>query len=292
MAARVARRARRLPLALAAGLLAAGAAGAQPLVIATSQVCTGTGAGDCETAPSVIGPGQTASLSRSWDAPPGFAFLASTSLSIDYVSFTGFARASGYDTPASGTEFAYAITRIARSLGSFSDVLTAGSGGGSGYFRIPLHLLGSTAISWQNGAGSAELGLSCVSSAPGSPIAIGHCPPVALSFLADETLDTVVALDVPIVLGEPFEYRVSLSLAARTGHGVGDAIPFTGASEASFSTGPFAGATVLDADKQPIPAAPISASASGFVYAPEPAPGAGGAAALLVLAARARQRRR
>jgi len=57
-----------------------------------------------------------------------------------------------------------------------------------------------------------------------------------------------------------------------------------------FATaGPFAGATVLDAAKQPILGAPISASESGFDHVPEPAPLAGGAAALGALA-RSRKR--
>jgi len=272
--------------------LAPGPALAETFVIQTSQVCT-SNAGDCETAPSVVGPGLLANLTRSWSSPPGYSFLAETSFSTNYCAFSGFARASGYDIPETGTEFNYSDLRIARSFGSFSDVLTAGSGGAPGFFRIPLHVVGTTAVSWQNGDGYAQLVLDCVSNEPGSPFALGHCPTVQLVFRSDDTLDTVVDLDVPIVLGSPFQYRVSLSMEAWIGHAYGDATPFQGASEASFATaGPFVGATVLDAGKQPIPGAPISASESGFDYAPEPAPLAGGLAALLALGALARPRGR
>jgi len=275
------------PLAalLAAFLPAPPAVRAAPFVIATSQVCTGAGAGDCETAPSV-GRNETASLSRSWGNSEvgGFYFLASTEMIADYCAFSASAAASGYDVPDSGPTFLNSVTRIGRSLGHFADGLTAGAGGAPGYLRIPLHISGGANVSWQNGGGVAQLSLSCYSTPPGGATYLGHCDPVQFNFLDDETLDTVVNLDLPIVLGSPFEYRVSFTVSATTGHAAGDPIPFQGLSEAQFQTAPFSGALVLDAAKQVIAGAPISASDSGFVYTPEPGGRAAGVGALLGLA--------
>jgi hypothetical protein len=258
-------------------------------VVSTCQACTSSVAGDCETAPSVYGAGQTASMSRAWDSP-GFHYATDTNMTLDYVSFAAFARASGFENPENGgVTFGGNVARIARSIGHVDDVLTAGEGGAAGFFRIPLHLTGGVAISWQNGGGNATLVFDCVSSAPGSPYAIGHCPIAQYDFTADQSFDTVVDFDVPIVLGQPFEYRITASLQAMTGHGYGDLIPFEGATEATFGSDPFAGASVLDANHVAIPGAPISASESGFVYAPEASSAA--SAAVAIAAMRALRRR-
>lgn len=276
---------------LAAACLVPAGVRAEPFVVSTSQVCTGTAAGECETAPAVVGRGATAQLSRSWgEDTGGFYFLADTHMTTDYAAFAGFARASGYDIPLSGADFLYTITRIARSFATFSDVVTAGAGGGPGYLRLPLDVTGQVLVSWQNGAGNAQLTASCQSNEPGSPLALGNCPPLQLVFTENEAIDTVVDVDVPILLGSPVEFRVTVTVSATTGHGIGPA-PFTGASEASLATGPFRGAIVLDAAKQPIPGAPI-ASASGFLYAPEPSAASAGLGALLALAGVAGVRRR
>lgn len=67
-------------------------------------------------------------------------------------------------------------------------------------------------------------------------------------------------------------------------------MPFQGIAEIDL-VATLAEALVLDASKQPIPAAPISEGASGFVYpAPEPGGAALGFAALAALALRARRR--
>ena len=135
--------------------------------------------------------------------------------------------------------------------------------------RLPAHSdarRGSVAVSWQNGFGAVSMGFSCASSEPGSPFAIGHCPPVSFPFYAGTTIDEVVDLDIPIVLGLPFEYSVNVFVDATTGHTYGDLIPFTGQSEIHVATLPFAGAVVLDASRQPIPGAPISLGESGFDY--------------------------
>jgi hypothetical protein len=100
---------------------------------------------------------------------------------------------------------------------------------------------------WLNG-GNASLAFECVSSVPGSPYAIGHCPLQQFNFTDDESFDTVVDLDVPIVLGQEFEYRITVTIQATTGHGYGDLIPFEGVAQASFGSEPFAGASVLDAN--------------------------------------------
>jgi hypothetical protein len=238
-------------------------------VVSTCEACTSS-VGDCEVAPSVYGAGETANMARAWTSP-GFQYATNTSMTLDYVSFAAFARASGYENPENGAVvFGNAVTRIARSTGHIDDVLTAGEGGAAGFFRIPLHVTGGVAVTLQNGAGNATLLLECVSNEPGSPYAIGHCPLTQYDFFGDQSFDTVIDFDIPIVLGQPFEYRITATLQARTGHGYGDLIPFQGATEASFGSEPFAGAAVLDANHTLIPGAPISASESGFLYAPEP----------------------
>ena len=47
----------------------------------------------------------------------------------------------------------------------------------------------------------------------------------------------MIDLDVPIVLGQPFEYRITVTVEATTGHGYGDLIPFQGAAEAILRIG-------------------------------------------------------
>lgn len=258
-------------------------------VVSTSQVCTGSGAGECETAPSVFGPGNTAQLSRAENST-GFSYMAETNMTGDYLGFAAFARASGFENPEGGGTFINSVYRSGVSYGHVDDVLTAGEGGAPGFFRLPLHVTGGASISWQNGFGTAGLTFQCVSSEPGSAFAIGHCPDVHLTFTADAVIDQTIVFDVPIVLGSPFEYRISAIIQAATGHAYGDAVPFTGASQVSFGTSAFTGASVLDASKVLIPNAPISASESGFQYAPEPASAAGFAAALAALLAIAARR--
>jgi hypothetical protein len=283
----------RVPALLLALLLAGppATARADTYVTAVSGVCTANTLGDCEFTPTVYGRGATSNLSRSWDAPPGFSFLATSSGTSDYGAFSLYARASGYDSPESGTEFLNSVQRIARSYATFSDTITAGAGGAQGFLRLPLHITGSVAISWQNGFGTASLAVTCASNVVGSPFNLGGCPVTQLIFTQSELYDSVLNLDIPILLGSPIYYQVESSLLASTGHLYGDLIPFTGASEASFGTGPFPGALVLDAAKQPIPDAEIS-SESGFAYAPEPGSPAAGAAVLIALAARAPRRTR
>lgn len=189
------------------------------------------------------GPFLAGLLAAAWLAPGGA-----------HAAFAAFARASGYDIPVSGSEFLYSLTRIARSFATFSGTVTAGAGGGAGYLRLPLDVTGQVLVSWQNGAGSAQLGAGCQSNEPGAPLVLGNCPALQLLFTENEAIDTVVEFDVPILLGSPIEFRVNVTVSAQTGHGFGPA-PFTGASEASFATGPFRGAVVLDAAKNPIPGA-------------------------------------
>jgi hypothetical protein len=269
-----------LSIALAAWTLAqTPPAHAYAVVQSTCQACTGSGAGECETALTVVGAGQTANMSRFWNFT-AFTYLTDTNMTLDYISLSAFARASGTENPDSGTTFLNGVTRIARSIGGIGDVLTAGEGGAPGFFRIPLHVTGGSAISWQNGSGSASLVFQCVSSEPGSPFAIGQCPIAQYNFTGDEIFDQEVVLDVPIVLGEPFQYQLTISVQAQTGHAYGDLVPFTGAAQASFASQPFAGASVLDANHVVIPDAPISASESGFSYAPEPSSTASAALAI------------
>ncbi len=52
-------------------------------------------------------------------------------------------------------------------------------------------------------------------------------------------------LDIPVVLGSPFAFRVSVTVEASTGHAIGDPNPFTGMVEAGFATGPFPRALAL-----------------------------------------------
>jgi hypothetical protein len=286
--------ARRLAFAILGALLSMSPAQAA-YVIATPQICIeSVFVGPCETgAPGFGVPGATVGLSRLW-ADPGYSISAETELTANYGFFSGSARVGGFDNPVlGGTKFNYSFVRIARSFGHFADVLTAGTGGGSGFFRIPLHVSGDASIAWQNGGGSVSLSFDCVSNAPGSPFAIGHCPTVPFSFSGDEYFDTVVNLDVPIVLGAPFEYRVSVLLTAYSGHGYGDLIPFEGHAGGNFVARlPLHGASVLDASGTAIPNAAISASESGTVYAPEPISAASGAAVLGAIGALALRARR
>lgn len=261
-------------------------------VISTCQICTGNAAGDCETAPSVYGAGVLADMSRVWTPGNGFAYAASSSIATDYSEFGASARASGSETPSdAGPFFVNFVTRIARSYGTFNDVLTAGTGGEAGFLRIPVHVAGNVAISWQNGIGYASVDFSCASSAPGSPYAIGHCEPASFVFYNDADLDETVNLDIPLILGSPFEYTANVVVSAATGHAYGDLVPFTGQSQIDIGTLPFPGAQVLDASRQPIPNAPISLGESGFDYRPAPEPSSllGG---LVAVAALAQLRRR
>ena len=282
---------RRLALAIFGALLSTSPARAA-FVTATSEICRENSV--CETGASVFVPFATASLSDS-STGPGFSLLSETDMAVNYGFFSGSARVGGFDNTVYPvhSNFGYSFGRLARSFGDFDDVLTAGPGGGPGFFRIPLHVSGEAAIGWQNGGGSVPLSFDCVSNAPGSPFAIGHCPNALLGFSVDENFDTLVNLDVPIVLGGPFEYRVSVALTASSGHGAGDLRPFEGRAGASVvSTLPLHGASVLDASSTVIPNAAISASESGTVYAPEPTSVASGAAALGAIGALALRARR
>jgi hypothetical protein len=264
-------------------------------VIAATQICEDSIlVGPCETGTPVRVPGTKASVERVWSSA-GYSFSAQTDMTANYGDLYGSARVGGFDNPVvGGTKFFnYVLQRVARSFGYFDDVLTAGTGGEPGFFRIPLHVSGATLIGWQNGFGSVSLSFDCVSSVPGSAFAIGHCPQALFSFSGDEYFDTVVNLDVPIVLGAPFEFQVSAGITATNGHGYSDLIPFEGHAGGNFAARlGLSGASVLDANGTVIPGAAISASESGTVYAPEPSALASSAAALGVMGALARRARR
>jgi hypothetical protein len=254
---------------------------------------------DCETAPPVFGAGSLAQISRSYGTGAGFSYMTSASMTVDYVGFAGFARASGFENPNPPPEppiFISSQSYSGRSFGNILDTVTAGAGGGPGFLRVPLHIVGSSSISWQNGFGNTQLGISCTSNEPGSFVPLGPCTGAGFTFTGNEALDTIVNVDVPILLGVPVELRISATVFATTGHAFGSSVPFTGAAEASFATLPFAGATVLDAGGDPIPGATVSTSESGFSYAPEPSAGAEALAAFAALAFRrtrpSRSRRR
>ena len=273
-----------IALAACAPIFAA-TARAAAFVVSTCEACTGSAPGDCETAPSVYGAGMTANMSRLWDFP-AYHYATNTVMTLDYVSLSAFARASGEETPETGAQvFGNPTKRVARSTGDIDDVLTAGEGGAPGFFRIPLHVTGGSAISWQNGFGVAQLVFQCSSNAPDRSSTIGQCPLIQFVFRGNEVFDAVVDLDVPIVLGQPFEYQIGVTIEVQSGHADGDLIPFLGAAQASFGSEPFAGASVLDASKVEIPGAPISASESGFQYAPEPSAAASGALAFAAMLA-------
>jgi hypothetical protein len=285
---------RQVALAIFGALLATYPARAA-FVVAVTQICEDSIlVGPCETGTPVRVPGTKASVERVWSSA-GYSFSAQTDMTANYGDLYGSARVGGFDNPVvGGTKFFfYVLQRVARSFGYFDDVLTAGTGGEPGFFRIPLHVTGATSIGWQNGFGSVSLSFDCVSSVPGSALAIGHCPQVLFSFSGDEYFDTVVNLDVPIVLGAPFDFQVSAGITATNGHGYDDLIPFEGHAGGGFAARiPHSGASVLDASGTVIPNAPISASESGTVYAPEPISVASGAAALGAIGALALRARR
>lgn len=280
-----------LLLLLLAALAATPAARAYTATVSTCQICTGNGAGECETGTPVRTPGATADMSRFWSGD-AFAFLASSAITTDYAAVSGFARASGTHSPSSGGPFLSAVSRSGRAFGSFFDRLTAGSGGGSGFLRIPMHLVGATLIEWQNGGGSASYGVSCQSYLPGSPTTLGPCTGGSRAFTVGTGFDDVVFVDLPILLGTEFEFSITFVADATTGYGYGSPSPFTGVAQIDFATQPFPGAIVLDAGKQPIPDAPISLGESGFDYqtAPEASSLLGGIAALAVVAPLRRRR--
>jgi hypothetical protein len=262
-------------------LAPAPAAHAFTLVRSTCQICTGSGAGDCETGTPVSGRGAMADMSRFWPAD-GFAFAASSAITTDYVAMSGFARASGTHSPSSGGPFLSSVSRTGRAFGSFWDRLTVGSGGGSGFLRFPMRLTGATVIEWQNGGGGASYGFSCQSYLPSSPTTLGPCVGGNRGFSVSTAFDDVVFIDVPLLFGTEFEFVITFFADATTGYGYGDQSPFTGQAQINFGTEPFPGAIVLDANKQPIPDATISLGESGFDYqaAPEPASLLGGLAAI------------
>lgn len=248
----------------------------------------------CETGTPVTLPGQPANMSRVWITDSGFSYAASAGISTSYVAWSAFARGSGLENPeGSGTTFINQISRSGRAYGHVHDTITAGTGGGSGFLRLPLHLLGHTSVSWQNGFGSTSFGVICSSSVPGTVTVIGSCDPVQASFTNDADIDQEANLDIPILLGSPVYFIASFGAAAETGHAFGDPIPFTGQTEITIATLPFAGAIVLDASRQPIPGATVTSAESGFDYnAPEAPPASAALAALATLCAILRLRRR
>lgn len=237
---------------------------------------------NCETGTPVMIPGQPANLSRAWDFD-GFHYAAAATMATDYVAWSAFARGSGLENPENpgSTTFNYLISRSGNAFGHINDTITAGTGGGPGFLRLPLHLVGNTSISWQNGFGATSFSMSCSSSVPGTFTVIGSCDPVFANFTNDATIDQAANLDIPIILGSPASFTASLIVSAGTGHQYGDLIPFTGQAEITIATLPFEGAIVLDAGRQPIPGATVSASESGFDYdAPEASSVLAGVAAL------------
>jgi hypothetical protein len=147
---------------------------------------------------------------------------------------------------------------------------------------------GGTAISWQNGGGNAVLLLECVSSVPGSAYAIGHCPLQQFNFTGDESFDTVIDFDVPIVLGQEFEYRITVTVQATSGHGYGDLIPFPGRRRGVVGSEPFAGA--LGARREPRRDSDADLGVRiRLLYAPGPSSAASGALALAVVLSRRRR---
>lgn len=284
-------------LAAAVGSLAALAAvapspaRADAYVVSTTQACFGSAVGECDTAPPVTTPGAPSNISRFYGGSDGYAWQASAQSATNFAAFSLFARASGLASTTQGDPFNYSDTRIGRAYSTFADLVTAGEGGGSGFLRFPLHVTGSASASWQNGGSYVQIGVFCSSNLPGSPTTLGPCAAEGLSFTNDATVDQVLTVDVPIVLGQPVQFTIQLNLSAGTGHLYGTASPFTGQAEGSFGAESL-GAIVLDAGKNPIPGAPISLGESGFDYAPEPSSLLTALAALAALAPlRARRRR-
>lgn len=248
---------------------------------------------NCETGAPVMVPDQPADMSRAWNPGPGFSYAASVAISTSYVAWSAFARGSGLENPeGSGTTFISLVSRGGRAYGHVHDTITAGTGGGSGFLRLPLHLVGNTSISWQNGFGGTSFSVSCSSSVPGTPIVVGVCDAVSANFTNNADIDQEANLDIPIILGSPVYFVASLSAGAGTGHLYGDLIPFVGQAEITVATLPFEGAIVLDASRQPIPGATVSVAESGFDYNAPEAPSLLGAAAAVGTLGLLRQRRR
>ena len=274
--------------------LCAPPAHADAYVSSIAQVCEQGGL--CATAPTSFGPGQRSDISRGTNFT-NFQYSASSAVITDFVGFSAFARASGFESPeiteTTPPVFGYEISRSARAFGEWSDTITAGTGGGEGFLRIRLRLTGHGAISWQNGYGSARFSFGGFSVEPERPFdVIGNVDPVGRAMTVSEVIDQVANLDIPILLGSPIRYTVTAFAGADTGHYSNDAIPFSGQSEIGITARPFAGAIVLDASKQPIPGATVSVGESGFDYAvPEASSLPGALAALASLEALRRRRR-
>ncbi|RIL06391.1 MAG: hypothetical protein DCC71_06985 [Proteobacteria bacterium] len=240
-------------------------------VISTCQACYGNAAGDCETTPPILTPGAPSNILRTYGGSDGYSFQAAAASTTDFAAFGLFARASGFvDPPGDDATFLGNDTRIGRAFGTFSDVVTAGEGGASGFLRIPLHATGSTVVEWQNGASYVQLGLSCSSNLPGSPTTLGPCTGAGRNITTSGPIDEAFQVDVPIVLGQPVQITIQMNLGAGTGYGYGNLVPFAGQAEGSVGADS-SGAIVLDAAKSPIPGAPISLGESGHDYqnAPE-----------------------
>lgn len=270
------------------GLLCGAAFFAAParaaFISSTCQICQE--GNNCETGATVTTPGQLADMSRFWTyTSDGFAFAAAASVATEYAGFSAFARGSGSHNPPGQSSFINLVSRGGSAYGNFNDTITAGSGGGTGFLRLPLHLVGTTSVSWQNGFGSAGLGISCQSYEPGAIVTLGPCTGASLTFTNDTVIDQIVNIDIPILLGSPVTYTVSVVAGAASGYAYGNAVPFAGQAEITVGTLPFAGAIVLDASRQPIPGATVSIGESGFDYqaAPEASSWLGTLAALSVL---------
>ena len=104
----------------------------------------------------------------------GFPDVASTNIAANYGSFTGFASAAGTEVPPQGVP-----TSSARSHGTRA----------------------------RSAPSATSLTFSCVSSVPGSQSAIGTCVPPAFLYEVDAYVDTIVDLDIPVVLGSPFHRK-------------------------------------------------------------------------------------
>lgn len=262
-------------------------------ISSTCQICQE--GNNCETGSTVTTPGQLADMSRSWTGTlDGFSFAAAAAVATDFVGFSVFARGSGFHNPPNQSSFINLVSRGGNAYGNFNDTITAGSGGGTGFLRLPLHLVGTASISWQNGFGSAGLGISCQSYEPGAIVTLGPCTGASLAFTNDAVIDQVVNVDIPILLGSPVTYTVTVVAGAASGYAYGDLVPFAGQAEISVGTLPFEGAIVLDASRQPIPGATVSVAESGFDYqaAPEASSWFGTLAAFAALAALRNRRAR
>jgi hypothetical protein len=257
-----------------------------PYVRSYSQAAAGVPATDGP----FIGHPAVSGLSRG-TAQTGYNASAVSSLSIDVGYFLAITDVGGeMQIGAQASNDA-----SARITGDVYDCLVMGGYQGSGQLHVPIRLSGVVSVSWtiggnyqpSPGARFAEVGFTflCLPSVGIQGVA---CDDPALTFDADQGLDTTVELAFPFTFGAPIEFHFGPRMTAGVGYAAnGSEGQLSGTADVHMR-GVLQPAYVTDLGGGALPDATISAD-SGFDYLhPVPEPGAAGAAAAALAALAAR----